>query len=194
MGEPVLTVLVQPAAEGRLEVRAPAVGHWEAPPREGVPVGPGSPIGTLRRAHRRFVLALPETTAGIVEAVPHERSVAVQYGERLFRLAPLHGTAGHHASTPAATDVRTDLPAGTRAVRAPTDGVVYRGPAPGEPAFVEAGSAIRPGQPLGLIEVMKTFNPIVYGGPGWPEEAQVVEVRCDDAAEVRAGQILFVVR
>jgi hypothetical protein len=41
---------------------------------------------------------------------------------------------------------------------------------------------------------MKTFNQILYDGPGCPEEAEVVEVRCEDAQEVSAGQILVVVR
>ena len=41
---------------------------------------------------------------------------------------------------------------------------------------------------------MKTFNQIVYGGGGFPEEATVVEVRCGDAEEVAAGQVLVVVR
>jgi biotin carboxyl carrier protein len=40
---------------------------------------------------------------------------------------------------------------------------------------------------------MKTFNQIVYGGPGLPEEAEVVEIRCADGAEVSAGQTLMVV-
>jgi biotin carboxyl carrier protein len=50
------------------------------------------------------------------------------------------------------------------------------------------------GQPLGLIEVMKTFHPIVYGGRGLPERAELVEFRVADGAEVSAGQTLVVVR
>ena len=76
----------------------------------------------------------------------------------------------------------------------PTDGTFYRGPAPGTRPFVEPGSRVRAGQPLGLVEVMKTFNQIPYGGPGLPEEAEVVEIRCGDAEEVHAGQVLMFVR
>ena len=64
----------------------------------------------------------------------------------------------------------------------------------GEAAVVEVGSRVQAGDPLGLVEVMKTFNQILYGGPGFPEDAEVVEVRAGDAEEVRAGQILMVVR
>ena len=68
------------------------------------------------------------------------------------------------------------------------------GPTPGARPFVEPGTALRAGQVVGLVEVMKTFNQILYGGAGFPERAEVVEVRCGDAQEVRAGQILMVIR
>ncbi len=44
---------------------------------------------------------------------------------------------------------------------------------------------------------MKTFNPILYGGPDLPDlpdQAEVVEVRAEDGREIRAGEILLVVR
>ena len=37
---------------------------------------------------------------------------------------------------------------------------------------VEAGQKIHTGQPVGLVEVMKTFNQILYEGAGRPEEAE----------------------
>jgi acetyl-CoA carboxylase biotin carboxyl carrier protein len=86
------------------------------------------------------------------------------------------------------------IPQGCHAVICPADGVFYRRPRSGDPAYVEAGATIRAGQTLGLIEAMKTFSPIPYGGPGLPAEATVVEVRAGDSEEVRHGQILFVVR
>jgi biotin carboxyl carrier protein len=53
---------------------------------------------------------------------------------------------------------------------------------------------VKTGQAVGLIEVMKTFNPIAYGGLGLPDEAEIVEVLAADGQEVRAGQALFVVK
>ena len=47
---------------------------------------------------------------------------------------------------------------------------------------------------MGLVEVMKTFNQIQYGWPGLPDEAEVIEIRVEEGAEIRAGQILVVVR
>src|SRR6185295_19175805 len=88
----------------------------------------------------------------------------------------------------------SDLPPGALACPAPTDGVFYRRPAAGVPPFVEVGSRIRSGAPVGLVEVMKTFHQIVYGGPGLPAEVEVLEIRAEDGEEVRARQPLVVVR
>jgi len=41
---------------------------------------------------------------------------------------------------------------------------------------------------------MKTFNPIAYGGPGLPDEAEVVEVLVTDGQEVVRGQPLVRLR
>ena len=75
---------------------------------------------------------------------------------------------------------------------APSEGVFYRRPGPDTPAYVEQGSQVSTGSVLGLVEVMKSFNQITYGGPGLPEQAVVREVRAEEGAEVRAGQVLIV--
>ncbi len=86
------------------------------------------------------------------------------------------------------------IPDGCHAVVCPADGIFYRRPRPGDPAYVEVGSEVRTGQTLGLIEAMKTFSPIPYGGPGLPSPARIVEVRATDSQEIRHGQVIFVVR
>lgn len=198
MDEPVLLVLIDHREDGELGVRSPGVGWWSDHPGPGEVLEAGVRIGTLARLTRRFALVLAEGASGIVVGVlPEDRAVAVEYGQLLLRLAPLRpGGRDTHAppgGTPGA-GAPAGLAAGTWAVVSPTDGVFYRRPAPDARPFVEPGTRIRAGQPLGLVEVMKTFNVIPYGGPGLPEEAEVVEVRCGDVEEVRAGQILLVVR
>ena len=79
-------------------------------------------------------------------------------------------------------------------VVAPTDGVFYAASGPGSPPFAPKGARLTAGQTIGLIEVMKTFNPIAYGGRALPDSAEVVEVLVADGEEVRAGQTLLVVR
>ena len=198
MEEPILVAKVERDDDGTLRVLAPKLGFWSEHPHAGAFLGPGSRAGTIRHLNRRFVVVLPDGTAGRVTAgLPPDRAVAVEYAQTLFVMSPVVGesalaveadgsTVGHPAGV--------GLSEGTRAVVSPTDGVFYRGPSPGAPAFTEAGREIRSGDPVGLVEVMKTFNQILYGGPGFPERATVVEVRCGDAEEVRAGKVLVVVR
>jgi acetyl-CoA carboxylase biotin carboxyl carrier protein len=193
-GEDRVVVAVSGAAEGPWEVLSPGVGWWSAAPRSGELLGPGSRVGVLTQLHRRTVLCLPDSHVGRVEGTPRARKVAVAYGQQLFRLAPIEASGALAAAGAGAERGADDVPEGCWAVVAPTDGVFYRGPDPSSPPFVECGDRIRLGQPIGLVEVMKTFNQIAYGGPGYPQEVEVVEVRRGDAEEVDAGDVLVVVR
>jgi len=198
MNEPILMAKVEAGEDGRTVVLSPLVGTWTDHPHPGALLGPGSRIGFVARLTHRFALVLPEGTAGqVVAGLPRDRAVAVEHGQTLFELAPLD-TAGRQAlsmedSAPGRA-AHAGLTPGTWAVVSPTDGVFYRRPSPESPPFVELGSRVRTGDPVGLVEVMKTFNQIIYGGPGLPEEVVVVEVRRNDAEEVGAGEILLVVR
>ena len=196
MNEPILSVEFE-AFEGGLRIRAPLVGRWSAHPHPGALVGAGSVVGFLDFLDRRYRLVLPDGAAGRVRgAMPRDRVVPVEYGQILFELAPLRedDAAGLEEEGRASGAVVAGLPAGHHAVVAPSDGVFYRRPAPGARAYVEPGDRVRSGAPVGLIEVMKTFGQIPYGGPGLPEEAEVVEVRAGDGAEVRAGDPLVIVK
>jgi biotin carboxyl carrier protein len=197
MNEPSLLLRVDRAGDGTLRVLSPGAGWWWEHPAEGTLVGPGGRVGRFSSLNRSFTLVLPEGAAGkIVGGVPGDRRVAVEYGQVLLELAPVRSgeDEGTVREGSAGSAVAADLAEGTRAVVSPTDGVFYRRPSPDAEAFVEVGSRVRVGQALGLVEVMKTFNQIAYGGPGFPDEAEVVEIRAGDAEEVRAGQVLIVVR
>lgn len=174
---------------------APAVGWWSDPPRAGAWVGPGSRVGRLRSLNRRVDLVMPDGVAGTVLPLGHARVEPVGYGQLLFRLDPRpFGPGGTSPSKRARGSAEAGLPRGARAVTAPTDGVFYSRPSPAAAPFVQVGDRLRLGQPVGLVEVMKTFHQIVYEGPGFPERAEVLELRCVDGEEVRAGQALVVVR
>jgi biotin carboxyl carrier protein len=199
LNEPILLGTVEHEDEGGLRVLAPAVGWWSEIPRRGALLGPGSPIGSLYQLNRRYRLVLPEGVSGrVTDGLPGHRVSAVEYGQLLFCLAPVRaaGLAEGSVDQQAALGhpAGVDLPSGTRAIVAPTDGVFYRKSAPDAPPFVEVGQSVTKGQPVGLVEVMKTFNQILYEGPGFPERAEVVDIRAVDAEEVRAGQVLVVVR
>ncbi len=187
-----LAVLAEVDDAGETILRAPKVGVWSAHPENGALVGAGSTVGMLTQLHRRFALVIPEGVAGRVAIEDRrDRTVPVGYGEVLCRLARLAGKGIDAASIGAPV---SSAPEGALHVASPTDGVYYRSPSPDARPFVVAGDRVKTGQPLGLIEVMKTFNPIAYGGAGLPDDAEVVEVLAGDGQEVRAGQPLVVVK
>jgi len=192
MNDVELEVRVEPSGDGRLRVVSPAVGWWSDIPPAGRVLGAGSPAGRLWQLNRVRTLRLPDGTLGRVTAVDDRvRSAPVEHGQTLFELEPLGDVTAADPASGAGPGAA--LGAGQHAVVAPTDGIFYQRPAPNEPAFVQVGQRIRTGQPVGLVEVMKTFNQILYGAPGLPAEAEVTEIRCDDAQEVSAGDVLIVV-
>ena len=192
-----LVATVETCEGGIVRVRSPLVGTWTEHPHAGAFLGPGSRAGVVRHLNRKFEVVLPEGAAGRVSrGLPALRAVVVEYGQTLFEMAPVRGDASALEADGAAVGrpAGAGLAEGTWAIVSPTDGVFYRSPSPGSPPFVEEGARISAGDPVGLVEVMKTFNQILYGGPGYPDRATVVEVRCPDAAEIRAGEVLVVVR
>jgi acetyl-CoA carboxylase biotin carboxyl carrier protein len=71
-------------------------------------------------------------------------------------------------------------------IDAPTIGVFYRAPAPGEPPFVEVGTRVEPETIVCIIEVMKMMNSVTAGISG-----TIAEIRVDNASPVEYGQPLF---
>jgi len=191
-----LVVQVRSDKDGWL-LLSPAVGLWSAHPDPGAVVGPGSSLGRLDVLNRRFELLIPDGTAGRLDGLPRQRVVALDFGAPLGRLIPLaegDQQALQQEAVAGAAAGAEDLPQGCRAVVAPTDGVFYSRPHPDSPPFAVVGARLSKGQAVGLVEVMKTFNQILYGGPGLPDEVEVLEMRCEDGEEIQAGQVLVVVR
>jgi len=73
-------------------------------------------------------------------------------------------------------------------VTAPMVGTFYRAPAPDAAPFVEVGSAVRKGDPLCLIEVMKLFTTIAAERDG-----RIVQVGAENGELVDYGRTLFVI-
>jgi len=196
MSDAILPVQLEDGADGRATVLAPGVGHWSDHPRLGDLLAPGARVGWLKRLNRRFLLVMPADRAGrVVSGLPRDKVVPVEYGQPLFELAPLGAIDAVVENRAEPGESKTvDLPQGAVAVVSPTDGVYYRRPSPDADPFVEVGQRVVLGQPVGLVEVMKTFNQIVYEGLGFPEHAEVLEFRAGDSDEVKAGQCLIVLR
>nr|WP_316652023.1 biotin/lipoyl-containing protein [uncultured Gellertiella sp.] len=89
----------------------------------------------------------------------------------------------------AATGPAPALPAPELEILAGMTGLFYRSPAPGAPAFVEPGRRVRDGQTLGLLEAMKTFNPVEAECDG-----EIIAILAVDGSLVEAGTPLFAIR
>ena len=59
---------------------------------------------------------------------------------------------------------------------------------------MEEGQKIEKGKVLGLIEVMKTFNHVVFQGTDTSESGVIKKILVEDAQEVKLGEGLFVVK
>ncbi len=70
----------------------------------------------------------------------------------------------------------------------PIPGVFYRRPDPESPAFVEEGGDVAPGATIGLVEIMKNFQPVESEAGG-----RLVEFLVQDEDAVVAGQAVAVV-
>jgi biotin carboxyl carrier protein len=187
-----IPVLVGNEAGDGTILRAPMVGLWFAAPANGAVVEPGSSVGTMTQLGRRFVLVVPEGVSGRVAIAgrPHD-AAPVEYGQTLCHITPF---SARDADIVVRDAGARGVASGVLPLGAPTDGVFYRSPALDAKPYVAVGDRVKTGQAVGLIEVMKTFNPIAYGGAGLPDEAEIVEVLAADGEEVRAGQALYVVK
>jgi len=188
-------VIVDPEHPGEQVLGSPMVGAYSSAPRVGEVVVGGSRAGRLTTLGRNVELVVPRGLTGrIIERKPSDRSEPVEYGQELLRVAPVEASGEGDADALGSIAAVEDLPEGTMAVRSSIHGMFYHRPRPDDPAYVEIGQIVENGTTLGLVEVMKCFSAIVYGGVDLPSRAEVVEIRAEDGAEVEADQVLFVVR
>jgi acetyl-CoA carboxylase biotin carboxyl carrier protein len=78
------------------------------------------------------------------------------------------------------------LPQGPHRILSGMTGTFYRSSAPGVAPYVNEGSKVVDGQRLGLIEAMKTFNPVECDIAG-----TVLRILVEDGQSVSPGMPLF---
>lgn len=165
-------------------LRSPAVGRWEPLVDLGAPLQPGRVLGRLRRAGTVSELVAPGGVGGVVvEVAP---AGPVEFGTALLRSG--EGELGLVVA-PRAASAEADAPEGVAVVRADTDGTYYRRPSPSEPPFVVEGQEVSAHDTIGLVEVMKTFNPVRA-----PLDGRVEKLLVQDGQGVEAGQPLVWIR
>lgn len=77
---------------------------------------------------------------------------------------------------------------GATPVRAPMGGVFYTAPAPGQPPYVSEGQAVKAGDQLGIVEVMKLFTAITA-----PCDGVVISVLVDNQDTVGKDDVLMLI-
>jgi len=174
------------------EINSPRVGRFRPAITTGALLAGGQRLGDFEILGEHMDLLLPEGIAGeVTEILLADKVENVEYGQPLILLAPLRMDGSGSATGDGVKDKGATSKG--REVKAPTAGVFYRRATPGAPAYVEVGSRIKIGQTIGLVEIMKCFNPVRYEGAGLPGEATVLEIRAEDSSEVVLDQVLFVV-
>jgi acetyl-CoA carboxylase biotin carboxyl carrier protein len=73
-------------------------------------------------------------------------------------------------------------------IASPMVGTAYLAPEPGARPFVEVGTLVKTGEPLMIIEAMKTMNQIPAPRPG-----SVIQILVDDGQPVEYGQPLMII-
>jgi acetyl-CoA carboxylase biotin carboxyl carrier protein len=91
-------------------------------------------------------------------------------------------------AAPAAEPVPVAAEPTGHVVKSPMVGTFYRSSAPGSPAFVEVGSAVKEGETLCIIEAMKLLNEIDSDLAG-----VVTKILVENGQPVEFGQPLFVI-
>jgi acetyl-CoA carboxylase biotin carboxyl carrier protein len=132
-----------------------------------------SPLGELEVVEEGFRVAIRRASS------PSPGRVAEMRAEQSVALVPAPGVA--MASRPAVPP-----PPGVAVVASPMYGIFHRAPAPGAAPFVEAGTRVRRGDTLCLIEAMKVFNAVEAVADG-----TVAEVLAGNGDEVELDQALF---
>ncbi len=98
-------------------------------------------------------------------------------------------TAPIAAASPAATPEVAVATDNIPAIKSPMTGTFYSKPSPEAPDFVKVGDRVINGQPVCIIEAMKTFNEIESDLDGVIEKILV-----SSGQLVEAGQPIFLVR
>ncbi|MCB2050774.1 MAG: acetyl-CoA carboxylase biotin carboxyl carrier protein [Novosphingobium sp.] len=138
----------------------------------------------IRKGDFELHLSHDVNTASVASA---SSRVAPAAAAPVPQAAPVSPAASPAPAAPASASAAS-IPDGATVIEAPNLGTFYRSPKPGAPPYVEVGQAIKAGQDLCLIEVMKLFTALRSEISG-----KVVAVLVEDGAMVESGQPLFAV-
>ena len=192
--EPVLTAGLRAAGgDGRLELVCAGVGLVRGLPTVGQLVRPRQTIGQLEVLGVLHRLVAPSGAHGVVvEVAGGNRAARCAMGFRDVLLV----LDAHGAETLVDEEIRAEQAASTGGALvfpSPLTGRFYGRAAPDKEPFVAVGDVIGHGQTVAILEVMKTFNRVIYGGADLPTHARIVGVLAKDEDDLSVGDPLFAI-
>jgi acetyl-CoA carboxylase biotin carboxyl carrier protein len=190
MHERTVAATARSIGDTEVELASPAPGLFRITVGIGDVVRPGTVLGELEVLGQLVAIVAPPTARGAVVAVCDRASSRppVEFGAMLVRVDPSATTAGIATNGQLGVSVAA---AEGLVFRAPTSGRFYGRPTPDKAAFVTVGAELAAGTTICLLEVMKAFHRVTYGGDGLPERARVRAVLVTDGADVNAGDALL---
>ena len=189
-------ILISAQEEGLYRILSPAVGYYFNIPRNNTFLSEGSYAGQLKILNTTFNLYLPQRVLGrVCYSGDVAKSMAVQYQQELFSLHADPAVLEQANNRENTGKLAKELGGEGTTITAFTTGIFYRRPSQDAPAFVEEGEEIKKGKVLGLIEVMKAFNHLVFQGADGDDEGswRIKKIVVEDAAEVKLGEPLFLI-
>ncbi len=111
------------------------------------------------------------------------------YEQSSLRPAETNGAVGTPQVPVETPDAEGAAQAHNAFISAPMPSRFYRSPAPDEPAFVKVGDIVATGEPVAVLEVMKTYNPVEA-----PFNCEILEILAEDGEAVEYAQPLFRVK
>lgn len=164
--------------ESLMHVLCPLVGVLKLLVSQGQFVQGGQAIADARCLNKHWRLLIPEHVSGHVEEVVTDVRLAYRQQILLINQQNLFKTSKNQA----------EATIGQKIISAPMDGMIYLSPSPQSPAFVAIGDEIKPGQTIGLIEVMKCFYPFKYQGT---HIAKLTGIKISSGTPVNSGMVVF---
>jgi acetyl-CoA carboxylase biotin carboxyl carrier protein len=147
---------------------------------------PGTPA-IDHEAIRELAKLLDET--GLTEIAVERDGVSIRVARHSGGGLGRARAAESAAPTPvAATPLPVDPAQHPGVVASPMVGTAYLAPEPGARPFVEVGTLVKTGEPLMIIEAMKTMNQIPA-----PRSGTVIQILVDDGQPVEYGQPLMII-
>jgi acetyl-CoA carboxylase biotin carboxyl carrier protein len=175
-------------------ILSPAVGIFYSFPTKGTFLTAGSSIGKLRVFNTVYDLVLPENVFGevVFDGEP-DKVIQVEYGQQIFHLNPEKGLTNLGEKVVETKSTGGESLEDGHQITAFTTGIFYSKPSPDAAPYVKEGETIEKGKVLGLIEVMKTFNQIIFHGIDSSGTGKIKKILVKDSQEVKLNQPLFLI-